>query len=47
MPAWQAPGYAAAALQGNGNAHSAAHPGAVQHVQRLVLQGKKAEALRC
>ena len=47
MPAWQAPGYAAAALQGNGGAHTAAHPGAAEHVQRLLLEGKKAEALRC
>ncbi len=47
MPAWQAPGYAAAALQGNGGAPSAAHPGAAEHVQRLLLEGKKAEALRC
>ena len=47
MPPWQAHGSSAAALQGNGGAHIAAHPGAAEHVQRLLLEGRKAEALRC
>ncbi len=47
MPPWQAHGSSMAPFQGNGNGHSAPHPGAADAMQKLLLAGKKAEALRC
>ena len=47
MPAWQAHGSSMAPFQGNGNGHAATHPGAADAMQKLLLAGKKAEALRC
>jgi len=47
MPAWQAHDSSMAPFQGSGNGHAVAHPGAADTVQKLLLEGKRAEALRC
>ena len=46
VPAWQAHGYSMAPYHGNGKSGGAAHPGSAVTVQKLLLEGKKAEALR-
>lgn len=46
VPAWQLHGSGMAPYHGNGNSGGAAHPGSAVTVQKLLLEGKKAAALR-